>query len=98
MSIAHLIEYIWILPGHVCNNNICLIYLIINPVENPFFIILLIHALGICSNIFYCSFNAEYINVTKSLIKRHEDKNKRFGSSRFDLNRHIALLYALYST
>ncbi|WP_162183239.1 hypothetical protein [Candidatus Brocadia sinica] len=76
MSVSHFIKHVWILPGHVRNNNVGEFYLPVYTVEYSLTIDLFVHTFSKNAHLSRRFFDTEPVDVVESGIERHQDKRK----------------------
>jgi hypothetical protein len=66
VSVAHLVEDIWILARHVCDQKVCAGNLVVDPFKHRTYENLFIHALTIKTCILARALYSELIDVVKT--------------------------------
>ncbi len=87
MSIANLIENVWVLSRHVGNNDIRNFYLTINALKYALSIQLFVYAFREqVAKLVDGTLNAKSVNIIEGSIKRHQYERKVFGLVHINLN------------
>src|SRR2546426_1348027 len=78
MRVSHFVKDVSITPGHVGHDHVGLVYLIKDPVENPFSENLLIQSFSIGTGILSSALDSKLVDVIKARVKGHQNKDERF--------------------
>src|SRR5215211_5770554 len=82
MSVSNFIEHVRVSSGHISNDSIVFVKLIIYPVNHTFGKYLFVESFGVGSGRFTSGFYAETINVIESIMEWHQHENIWLGTQR----------------